>query len=186
MKNKFKFIFGIILLLFVVFLSLFWGNYSQNKFKVENWGKYVNEEEGLSFMYPKEWGNPEVHSNKNINEFSVSFNNYTFSVDNGYHFLNSNGLRPTIPELIKYYKIDMENGNEIQDFEIEDVEINGNPATKVTLITLTGKHYIDLYVSNKNSDKQNDFLFIKINQDVIDKSVYEKIISSLLLKTSKE
>lgn len=175
MKKYFK----IIILLAVIFLA-FGGYFVLTK--ENNWKTYTNINQGFSFSYPNEWGEPRIYENQENTKFGIDFGNYGFYVNNGYYFsMDVDGKRPTVSQLVQYYQVNMDSKNEIKDFQTTEISIDNHSAIKVTVDTLAGTHYTDVYIY-EDTLHQDKFILITGNRDFVDGTTFSKVLSTFKFK----
>lgn len=178
--NNMKKNYFIIICSIIIFLLCMVFCHSKGTFNDLETNNYINEEYGISFNFPRSWGEPEVLQDTLNNKFSIDFSAHYFSLNNGYYFLeNSDGTKPSVQDLLDYYQKDMDIHNEVEYYNISDIIIGGRNAVKVSVDTLDGGHHIDIYIY-KEDKGQNDFYLITYDDSKINKEEVGIIISSLV------
>ncbi len=165
--------------IFLVILFVFGGYFTI--MEQSDWKTYTNTDPFFSFSYPASWGMPRVFEDKIKKEFGIDFENYAFYVNNGYYFNDLNGKKPTVLQLVEYYKTDMESKNEIKNFQSEDIEVDNHPAIKIMVENIIGTGYTDVYIYQNQSD-ESEFILIKGNKDFVDNETFNKILSTFKFK----
>ena len=145
-----------------------------------NWRSYTNTSPSFSFSYPTAWGEPRVYNNQVKSEFSLDFGNYAFSVNNGYYFSSVGGKRPTVLQLVQSYQDDMNNKNEVKDFQTDYLKIDGHYAIRVNVDTLTGDHHTDIYIY-EDQVNQDKFILITADRSFVDDKTLNNILSMFKL-----
>ena len=148
------------------------------------WLTYTHEADpSLSFSYPETFGQPRIvdQADKDGRKFQVDFGDYRFSVNNGYYFLDVDGKRPAVTQLLQGYEKDKEAKNEVRDFTVKEIRVANRPATEVDIDNLNGTHYTDVYVYN--GDKTTtDFILITVDRSFVNESLLERILTSFKLR----
>lgn len=144
------------------------------------WNDYSHKAEpAISFKYPTNWGQPRIvdENSEGSKKFQIDFNNYSFSVNNGYYFLDIKGKRPTVASLLQNYENDKKSINEVKSYTTQEMRVDNLPATRVDVNTLNGKQYTDIYIY-KGIQNTTNFILITADRSFVDEKTLVGVLKS--------